>query len=257
VPPNEARAAFAAALRQAPRVLPDPPPDPQLWDFAASALLFRVFFWVDDYATEEHARDEARRSIYYELGRRGIEIPYPIQIEYGREDPAAEPADHRADRLLPSLAGVPVLAALGAEGQRALAREAREQRYGHGEIIVRENEPGDSMFVICHGEAAVVIGENREVARLRAGGYFGEMSLLTGDPRTATVVARTDVLLLEVGAAAFKAYVTRHPQAIEQLAAAAADRRRELDVSRQADAEAHTVTRQSLVDRMRRFFGLD
>jgi CRP-like cAMP-binding protein len=83
------------------------------------------------------------------------------------------------------------------------------------------------------------------------------MSLLTGDPRTATVVARTDVRLLEVGAAAFKAYVTRHPSVIDQLAAAAADRRRELDVSRQADAEAHAVTRQSLVDRMRRFFGLD
>jgi small-conductance mechanosensitive channel len=257
VPPSEARAAFVAALRQAPRVLGDPPPDPQLWEFAASALLFRVFFWIDDYAAEEHARDEARRAIYYELGRRGIEIPYPIQVEYGREEPEAEAADRRADRLRPLIAGVAVLAPLGADGHQALAREAREQRYADGEVIVREGEPGDSMFIVCRGDVAVVIGRDREVARVRAGGYVGEMSLLTGEPRTATVVARGDVVVLEIAGAAFRAYVTRQPAVIDQIAAAAAERRRELDASRQAAVHDQPASRQSLAARMRRFFGLE
>ena len=256
VPPNDARAAFLAALRQVPRVLTDPPPDPQLWDFAASALLFRVHFWINDYSAEEQARDEVRRGIYYELGRRRIEIPYPIQVEYGRADPAPEPIDERTDRLRPIMARVPVLAVLGAEGQRELARAAHEQRYGDGEIIVREGEPGRSMFVVYAGEVAVTIGQDREVARIRAGGYFGEMSLLTGDPRTATVTARGDAMVLEIDAAAFKEYVTSHPQAIDHLAAAAADRRRELDASRAAAATDAKDASRSLADRIRRFFGL-
>jgi small-conductance mechanosensitive channel len=256
VPPNEARAAFIAALRQVPRVLDNPAPDPQLWDFAASALLFRVYFWINDYATEDQARDEARRSIYYELGRRRIEIPYPIQVEYGREEPPPEPSDQREDRLRPLVARVPVLAAVGAEGQRALARAAVEQRYGHGEVVVREGDPGSSMFVVCAGEVAVTIARDREVARIRAGGYFGEMSLLTGDPRTATVVARGDAVLLEIDAAAFKEYITSHPQAIDLLATAAAERRRELDASRAAAASDVKEASRSLADRIRRFFGL-
>jgi small-conductance mechanosensitive channel/CRP-like cAMP-binding protein len=256
VPPNEARAALVAALGQAPRVLTTPPPDPQLWDFAPSALLFRVFFWIDDYAAEEQARDEVRRAIYYELGRRRIEIPYPIQVEYGRQDPPAEPDEARVARVTPLIARVPVLAALFTEGHRALAEDAREQRFGVGEIIVREGEPGDSMFVVCSGEVAVRIGKDREVARIRAGGYFGEMSLLTGELRTATVVACAEVVVLEIGAATFKAYITTHPQAIDHLAAAAADRRRELDASRAAGALDPKDSHRSLADRMRRFFGL-
>ena len=256
VPPNEARAALVAALRQAPRILKTPPPDPQLWDFAPSTLLFRVFFWIDDYSAEEQARDEVRRAIYYELGRRRIEIPYPIQVEYGRQDPPAEADDARVERLTPLIARVPVLTALVAEGHRALAGDAREQRFGEGEIIVREGEPGDSMFVICSGEVAVRIGKDREVARIRTGGYFGEMSLLTGEPRTATVVARGEVVVLEIGAETFKAYITTHPQAIDHLAAAAADRRRELDATRAAEALDPKEGHRSLADRMRRFFGL-
>jgi CRP-like cAMP-binding protein len=256
VPPNEARAALVAALRQAPRILKTPAPDPQLWDFAASTLLFRVFFWIDDYSAEEQARDEVRRAIYYELGRRRIEIPYPIQVEYGRQDPPPEADDARVERLTPLIARVPVLTALVAEGHRALAGDAREQRFGEGEIIVREGEPGDSMFVICSGEVAVQIGKDREVARIRTGGYFGEMSLLTGEPRTATVVARGEVVVLEIGAETFKAYIRTHPQAIDHLAAAAADRRRELDATRAAEALDPKEGHRSLADRMRRFFGL-
>ncbi len=256
VPPNEARAALHAALRQVPRVLSAPAPDPQLWDFAASSLLFRVFFWIDDYAAEEEVRDEVRRSIYYELARRQIEIPYPIQVEYGRDEPPPEPVDRRVERLAPILARVAVLNVLPVEGQHALARAAHEQRFGDGEIVVREGDAGRSIFVVCTGEVAVTIGQGREVARIRAGGYFGEMSLLTGEPRTATVSARGDAVLLEIGADAFSEFITSNPQAIDQLAAAAAARRQELDATRAAATLDIAEVRRTLAARIRRFFGL-
>jgi CRP-like cAMP-binding protein len=111
------------------------------------------------------------------------------------------------------------------------------------------------MYIVCRGEVAVLVEGGREVARTGEGGYFGEMSLLTGEPRSATVVARGDCTLLEIGADAFKAYVTTHPEVIEALAEVAAGRRRQLDESRAAAMSANDA-HISLVARMRRFFGL-
>jgi small-conductance mechanosensitive channel len=256
VPPNDASRALVGALSQVGRVLKQPAPEALLWNFGDSALIFRVHFWVDDYSTEEVARDEVRRAVYYELGRRGIEIPWPIQIEYGRQDPPPEPADARVERFSRVIARVPVFAELAADARRALAADAAERLYGDGETIVREGAPGASMFVICRGQVAVTIGGGKEVARIEEGGFFGEMSLLTGEPRSATVSARGDCRVLEIGAAAFKTYVTDHPNVIDDVAGAAAARRRELDASRGLAAAGPGDARVTLAARMRKFFGL-
>ena len=96
-----------------------------------------------------------------------------------------------------------------------------------------------------------------EVAVTQAGGYFGEMSLLTGAPRTATVSARGDAVVLEISGEAFRAYVQSNPEVIEHLAEAAEIRRRALDSSRGATVQTGRVERQSLAVKMRHFFGLD
>ena len=155
-------------------------------------------------------------AIYYELRRRKIEIPCPIQVEYSREEAPADTPERR-ERFRQAIAAVPVLASLPAEAHRALAAAAAEQVFADGEVIVREGEPGGSMFIVCRGKVAITIGpERREVAVTEAGGYFGEMSLLTGEPRTATVVARGDCTVLEIGADAFRAYVKSHPDVIDR-----------------------------------------
>jgi CRP-like cAMP-binding protein len=129
--------------------------------------------------------------------------------------------------------------------------------YGSGETIVRQGDPGQSMFVIASGAVSIVLEPSRqEVARTPAGGYFGEMSLLTGDPRTATVIARGDCVVLEISADAFRHYVQSRPEVIEPLANAAAARRKELDQSRATGAAHASITPISLAERMRRFFGL-
>jgi small-conductance mechanosensitive channel/CRP-like cAMP-binding protein len=255
-PPNAVRDAMLTAARHSTKyVLASPEPDVLVVDFAASAITYRVRFWLNDKQDDDEAQDEVRTAIYYEFARRGIEIPYPTHVEYAREE-EHEAADTRIGRYAQIISQVPVLAPLFREGHEALARSAREHVYGDGEVIVREGDPGASMFVIAAGDVAVTIGAGHEVARIAAGGFFGEMSLLTGDPRSATVTARGDCRVLEIGAAAFKDYVTTHQGAIETIAAAAADRRRELDTSRAAAAASTAEARATLADRMRRFFGL-
>jgi CRP-like cAMP-binding protein len=261
VPPNETRDAMFAAMRQVSRVLASPPPEVHLREFGASALVFRARFWIADFGQVEYAQDEVRRAIYYEFARRHIEIPWPIQVEYSRHD---APTDREAvrDGFARTIAATSVFSALPPDAHGALSDAAEEHVYGDGEVIVREGEEGRSMFLVRRGRVAVTVGgasedrgPAREVAVIGAGGYFGEMSLLTGDRRSATVHAKGDCTVLEIGAPAFGAYIRSKPEVVELLAAAAEQRRRELNASR-TEAVAPPSDTRSLADRIRRFFGL-
>jgi small-conductance mechanosensitive channel/CRP-like cAMP-binding protein len=256
-PPNETRDALLTAMGRVTRVLASPKADALLVDFAASALTYRVRFWVDDFERDDAICSEVRIAIYYELHRRGIEIPYPIQVEYQREEaPRDSPAIRHS--YAREIASVPVLAGLGEEAHAALARAASERLYADGETIVSEGDAGSSMFIVRGGAVVITVEPDaREVAVTQAGGYFGEMSLLTGQPRSATVTARGDCRVLQIAADEFRAYVQSHPEVIDQMAASAALRQKELDETRAMAGPGATAERVTLVRRMRRFFGLE
>jgi small-conductance mechanosensitive channel len=254
-PPNETKAALLSALGQATRVLKSPTPDVLLVDFGASALTYRVRFWVNDFAHDERARDEVRSFIYYEFRRRNIEIPYPIQVEYARYEDHTELPEFRA-HIAGLIAAVPVFAALSEDAHRALAAGARSLQYAKGEAVVREGDTSTSMFIVERGSVDIIIAGGQRVATTGAGGYFGEMSLLTGAERTATVTAATDCALVEISVDAFRDYVQSHPDVLAQLATAAAARQQELDTARATTTGAAKVTSSTLLQRMRMFFRL-
>lgn len=255
-PPNDVRDAMIAAMARVPRILKTPAADVVLTDFGGSAIVYRARFWIEDFERDENIRGEVRSAIYYEFSRRGIEIPWPIQIQYERLEVPIDMGEKRAE-LAAAIAKVPVFSALPEDAHRALAASATERLYGDGEAIVHEGEAGASMFIIRRGRVAITVGpERREVAVTEAGGYFGEMSLLTGDPRTATVTARGDCSVVEITADAFRTYVQSRPEVIDHLAEAAEARRKALDHSRTSRHD-HVAEPVSLARRMRKFFGLD
>ena len=114
------------------------------------------------------------------------------------------------------------------------------------------------MYVVSSGKVAVKIDSRYEpVATIEKRGYFGEMSLLTGDARSASVVAVGDVTVLEVGANVFRELGDVSPHAVEQVAIAAATRRAELEGVRAASrTEAVIEAPNSLLARMCRFLKL-
>jgi small-conductance mechanosensitive channel/CRP-like cAMP-binding protein len=252
--PADVKAAILEALQQVHRVLSSPPPDSMLHAFDGSAITYRVRFWIADYEFDEEAKDEVRTAIFYAFGRRGIEIPWPIEVGYSRDWPEPDPATKQARREH-VLAGVDLFARLSDEQRRAIAAASEIRVFGDGEAIVRQNEPGDSMFIVCSGRAVVVLEpERREVAVIEKGGYFGEMSLLTGDPRSATVLARGDTSVLELDADVFRSLGAADPQAVEQIGVAAVTRRAELNQIR--DAAQNTVVadvRSTFLGRMKKF----
>ena len=252
-PPNRVKAVIAGALVNCPLVLKAPAPDAMIHDFGDSSVIYRVRFWTEDFELDEEAGDQVRAAIYYGFRREGIEIPYPIQAEYTKDMPGPPPI--RMDEREQLLAGIPLFAPLSAAERSILAGEMKAAQYGDAETIVREGAAGQSMFIVASGRVVVRLEESgREVASLGVGEYFGEMSMLTGDPRTASVIAVGDTDVLEIEARAFRHLADVNPQAVEQVGVAAATRRAELNIARAATRAAAVVEAPgTFLTRMRKF----
>ena len=234
-PPNEVKAAIRDAIRDESLITQGREPEVLLVDFGASAIVYRVRVWTTDFAADERIRDRLRSQIYYAFRRLGINIPYPIQVEIEQQPVTATGAEDRSARTLDA---VEIFSSLSDAQRAALAEASRLVLYAAGEIIVREGDVASSMFVMSSGEAIVTLGDaDGEVARLQRSGYFGEMSLLTGEPRSATVTAATDCELLEIRADAFRRVVLPDPALVERISSAVSVRRAEL--------ESHRATRTS------------
>ncbi len=257
VPPNVVKAAIREALQSAPDISHERAPEVLLVDFGSSAITYRVRFWVSDFESDERSKDLVRSLIYYAFRRHSITIPYPIQVEMSPEEGGVTPV--RTTLNAETLSASAFFAPLATDERSALLAVARPVQYAAGEAIVRQGHAAKSLFVVLNGEASVTLaGTNGEVARLRKGDVFGEMSLLTGEARTATVTAATDCDLVEIDAEGFRSVVMTNPSVLEQVAGVAAMRREELDRHRatHGTTAVATETRQTLLNRVRQFLRL-
>jgi CRP-like cAMP-binding protein len=251
--PNDVKHAIVEALRSEPLILPEPPAEVLVADFADSAIQYRVRVWTTDFAADERVRDHVRARVYYAFSRRGIAFPYPVRVNIESKRHLEPTEEHGRATALDS---VEILAALSTSQRGQLASMSRLLRYGAGEVVAHEGDTGASMFVLRAGEAAVTVaGAEGELARLTQGACFGEMSLLTGDTRSATVTAVTDCELLEIGVEAFRRVVMSDATSVERVAAAVSARRAELERHREERAAAapDTETPQTFLARVKRF----
>jgi small-conductance mechanosensitive channel/CRP-like cAMP-binding protein len=193
-----------------------------------------VEHWVRLFTTEFDKRDRvdgmARDRIWFALARHGIEIPVTTQtVRYTRlPAAAAESVPAREERLAATLGRIDLLASLDAAELRGLAAGAAEQSFAAGEVVIRQGDPGTSMYVIETGRVAVTAalgsGVPTTLAELGPGDFFGEMSLLTGAARSATVTALHESRLIVIDKEGLRPMVEARPELAERLGAALADR---------------------------------
>jgi len=108
------------------------------------------------------------------------------------------------------LAGVPIFEGCSKKELQTIARQVREISHDEGYVIATEGDPGAGLFVIAEGEADVTIG-GKKVNHLEKGDFFGEMALLDGGPRTATVTATTPITLYALTEWVFRGLLAEHP----------------------------------------------
>lgn len=136
-------------------------------------------------------------------------------------------------RWAPVLESIPLFAAVPKRQLRKIAALTREGRYRRGTAIVRAGDRGDDFYVILDGAASVVRPSGLPSITLAPGSYFGEMALIDGEVRSATVMAETDVHCLRLSRAPFLRLVRSEPEVAVVLLRHLAARVRELQAQAQ------------------------
>jgi len=261
--PNRVKASILAAVRGVPGVLEEPAPFVLLRSYDDFSISYRLHFFVDHLRAKERIEDRVYTRLWYQLKRDGLSIPFPIRDVNLREvKPEQEQAarERQLARVRDALAEVGFFSALNKDELRRLAQGIRVEFYAADEAVIREGKAGDSFFLLMEGEVEVRVGvEERSVARLGPGDHFGEMSLMTGAPRAATVVALSDTECYVVDKACFQDIIGQNQQLVEQVVEQLEERRRSLEYS----PEEHTFNelannekKAHMGARIRRFFGL-
>lgn len=234
-PPNRVKEVLAAAAASVPRVMPQPEPDVFLKNFGDSSIVYEVRYWLADHAEHQRVSEGIRTNIWYALRREGIRIPFPIRtlkVE-PRGTQGTGRHGHRHHELLEMLGKQPVFEAISPADLEYLLDHSGMRLFGDGERIIEEKAAGDSMFVITRGRAAVIISgvgaTSSQVAQLAAGECFGEMSLLTGEPRNATIQALGDCEVLEITKPVFGTIIEREENLLARLSELLARRKLETE----------------------------
>jgi CRP/FNR family cyclic AMP-dependent transcriptional regulator len=128
------------------------------------------------------------------------------------------------------LAGVPLFADLSVKELRDVAALAKLVHYADGEVIVEEDTAGARFFVLQSGTARVV-RNGRTRATLGPGAYFGELAVLDGGPRSASVLASSPIEAWSIASFNFRALVTAHPKIASKLLVHLAERLRDAERS--------------------------
>jgi CRP-like cAMP-binding protein len=242
-----------------PNVASEKTPFVRMVEFGDSSIIYELLYWVKDYMLIHDIDAKIREHLWYIFRRNQIEIPFPVRhvlMEQLESRPVTEQAGY--ERMLQS---VEILDPLNETEREALARSLVKHVYAPGELILRRGEPGDSMFIIDRGKVEVQLhaadGKLQQVAVLEPGNFFGEMALLTGEPRTADISALEETEILEIRKPALKQLLDENAQLAEALSHKLAERQMGLDeYSRAMPDEERRAQTGTMLRRIKSFFGL-
>jgi small-conductance mechanosensitive channel/CRP-like cAMP-binding protein len=247
-------------------VAPQPKPNCILLDLSESYCKYAVRYWLTDLAVDDPTDSIVRTRIYVALKRVDIPLSMPAHAVFMTKE--SERRKERkslkeGDDIANTLARVPLFAHLSHEELVKLAKHTRDAPFARGETMTRQGAKAHWLYVIIEGAASVHVrmsdGRSKEVSRLGPLDFFGEMGLMTGAPRTATVIAETEVECLRLDSEGFKEILEDRPAIADQIADILSKRRDEL-VMAMSDLQTmpgrNQDTKTDLVDKIRSFFGL-
>jgi small-conductance mechanosensitive channel/CRP-like cAMP-binding protein len=230
-PPNRVKDALFRAASSANGVLANPPVRIFLVDFADHAVTYEIKFYMGNHARINEVNDAVRTNVWYELRRQRIKIPFPIRTLQVERHPPGRPRESQ-DEARSILRSDPLFQCLSDAQIDNLVKQSALNHFGRGERVIEEGAEGDSMFILLRGSAQVSISKNGStipVATLSAGDCFGEMSLLTGERRSATVRAERDCYVMEIGKAVMGEVIREAPECLRQLSEILAARKMETE----------------------------
>lgn len=247
------------AVRQVENVSAKIRPVVRIRNLGDNGIDWEVKYWLDDYARQNDTDALIRLRIWYVFQREKIDFAFPTRTIH--IEPKAEDIGHEEvlNMAVERLNRISILAPLTGEEIDRLANASASRVYAPGEAIVRMGREGKSMFVIISGTVSVQIPDgdsNRTINELRENDFFGEMSLLTGEPRTANVIATEETEVLQIDKEALKPIIEDNPALVESFSEMIQERRELLKVETDAAANQSEDDKLGMLSSIKRFFGL-
>ncbi len=256
-------------VRAAPieNVAPDPLPTVVCMDLATrdnmrdAYATYAVRYWLIDLAADDPTSGRVRARIYTALARAGIPLSMPPHLAVESDERAAKTAPRDIERRVAILRTVHLFNAFKDDELHTLAAGIDRVTYSLGEVITRQGAVAHWIYVLAAGSVEVkarldpdgpggVPEQAVRLAQLDAPSFFGEMGLMTGEPRLADVIALGDVDCFRLGKDVFKQVLLGRPEIANELSEMLADRRVELIAAREGLA-ASTMRERSMSERAR------
>jgi small-conductance mechanosensitive channel/CRP-like cAMP-binding protein len=266
LPPTKVREVIQETVRDTKGILAHPPAQSRPFQYKDFSIEYEVRFWIDDFSQFGRIEGEFLALLWYRLDRAGIFVPFPTQHLYLHpysEKVRAEDKSKITGRIVESLRGIEILSPLSSAELERVASQVRVERFSAGEIVLRQGDPGDSFFVIKEGKVEVSLGDcrgdRRLLTELGKGNIFGEMSLLTGEARSANIIALSDCEFLVLDKQGFGEILTANPTVAHALSEILAKRKLEQDQERaKGKQEKKTIEESSrnILEKIKAFFGL-
>ncbi len=265
-PPNLVKQIMIDFLNSVEECEYDPHKPPYVESFEEYSIKYALRFWIKDYDDMIRINDMVHTRLWYIFKREGITIPYPIAYEIQAElPPHIVEEENKPEFDVPKLLRTfDLLKELDETQLDQLSNSAQMQYYAKGERLVKEGNGGDSMYLITKGTAEVTVKGNQNqdihVQHKLAGDFFGEMSLLTGEPRSATIMAVTDVYAVVLEKDAFTSVLMEDPSILTMLLDGIEAQKENIKSSRSAQTKQSTAQSKSardlLLGRVRDYLGI-
>ncbi|HVE49987.1 MAG TPA: mechanosensitive ion channel family protein [Casimicrobiaceae bacterium] len=232
--------------------------------FEDSGILYRALYYptqMSDFVTTD---SDILAAVYSALAREGMPIPFPQQVVELKRRSRDKALDEQGARTA-VVEHTELFSALVDDERARIAAALKRLPYATGDLVFRKGATADSFYILAEGTVRIMDedanGKRKQLAQLTAPDYFGEMSLLTGQPRTATVVAGSNVVCYRLGKQALEGLLHSRPEIAEALGHVLSTRRTENDATLRAlDAESRARRSVSgaadIVRTIRQFFGL-
>ncbi len=254
LPPEQAKKILMGVMQDESLLLAEPAPLIRLQSMNDSSIIYQLRFWLVDPAERNHAISELQTKVWYAVNRAGWSFPFPHrQILTGTPK---ESFPNQKERIISGLRQSHLFDLLTPDELRHCADCALLRVFAPGEVVVKQGDEGSSLFFVLNGKLIVYIDET-EVATLKIGRMFGEASLLSGEPRTATVRAATEAILAELPKSAIAELLNTNEKLLESLAEAltrhSENNRKQLESINEKSSD--TRSNIDYLKRLRDFFG--
>lgn len=255
MPPESAKTLLLQTARDEPDILANPEPLVRLIALNDSGITYQLKFCIEDPAGRNQVQDSIYSRVWYAVNRAGYSFPFPHRQIIASE--AKQPFEFSRQHIADELRNTELFTMLDDETITSLADHAMIDVFGPGEVVVRQGDAGSSLFLVLKGTLQVSVNEVM-VGSIVEDSFFGEMSLLTGEPRSATVRAVNEVWLAEVTKELLEPIFASNPSVLEMLSNILAEREERTRASQTASGNkpATSLRREDYLKRLKNFFRL-